>query len=140
MSTHSQIGILNRDKSITSIYCHWDGYLDHVGRILKEYYDTEEKVKELIALGSLSTLYPKIKPDPDKSHNFDNPAPDTTVAYHRDLGEPWNHTKPETHRTKTNYIMDMKNRCISEIYLFNPKDSTWRHAVGQQFRKYKTEN
>lgn len=43
MGTHSTISIVNRDQdgnviNIRSIYCHWDGYLDHNGRILFQYY------------------------------------------------------------------------------------------------------
>jgi hypothetical protein len=42
-----------------SIYCHWDGYLDHNGRILLEHYDSS-KANELVSLGDMSTLRPEI--------------------------------------------------------------------------------
>jgi len=87
MSTNSRISIARVDGKIDSIYCHWGGYPDYVGRILLEHYNTEEKINELIALGSISSLNSKIKPDDGDEHNFDNPIGDVTVAYHRDRGE-----------------------------------------------------
>jgi len=56
MATRSRIGIVNSDGSVSHIYCHWDGYLEHNGKILYEHYQDEEKVKELIKLGKLSAL------------------------------------------------------------------------------------
>lgn len=56
MSTNSSISMLNDDGTVTSIYCHWDGYLSYNGRILYDHYNDKEKVKQLIALGSLSSL------------------------------------------------------------------------------------
>ena len=41
MGTRSTIAIKNQDGSVTGIYCHWDGYVDHVGVMLKEHYNTE---------------------------------------------------------------------------------------------------
>jgi len=56
MATRSTISIRNEDDTVTSIYCHWDGYIDHNGRILVENYKTEEEVRALLALGNLSSL------------------------------------------------------------------------------------
>ena len=47
MSTRSSIAVKTAD-GIKSIYCHWDGYVDHNGRILKEFYSTDEKVNQLM--------------------------------------------------------------------------------------------
>ena len=55
MGTRSTIGVLNTDGSVTAVYCHWDGYPEHNGKILMENYTTEEKVRELIGLGSISS-------------------------------------------------------------------------------------
>ena len=38
------------------IYCHFDGYMDGVGKELIEKFDTYEKVRNLILLGDISTL------------------------------------------------------------------------------------
>ena len=56
MATRSRIGIENEDGTVSSVYCHWDGYPSGNGRTLVEYYSDREKVKELIALGSISTF------------------------------------------------------------------------------------
>lgn len=55
MSTRSLIGIKD-NKGITSVYCHFDGYLDGVGITLLKYYDTEEKIYELLEKGDMSSL------------------------------------------------------------------------------------
>jgi len=86
MSTRSTI-TLSTPEGYQSIYCHNDGYLSHNGAILKEFYDTEDKVKELIKLGSLSSLEKNLAPEEDQEHNFHNRVDDVTVAYHRDRGE-----------------------------------------------------
>jgi hypothetical protein len=47
-------------KAVKSIYCHWDGYLEHNGSILEKHYSNSPKVNNLIALGDLSSLRPEI--------------------------------------------------------------------------------
>lgn len=57
MSTHARIGIKNKDNTITSIYCHHDGYIENgVGDRLKKYYTDEEKIRKLMKLGDMSAL------------------------------------------------------------------------------------
>jgi hypothetical protein len=56
MSTHSSIGLVHSDGSVSLNFCHWDGYPSYNGRLLLEFYPTLDKVKELIALGDLSSL------------------------------------------------------------------------------------
>ena len=60
-----------------SIYCHWDGYLSHNGRILEESYTDEAKIRELIALGDLSSLGEEI----GVKHPFDTPYDYGSQAY-----------------------------------------------------------
>lgn len=85
MSTRSTIWVKNEDGTFTGIYCHNDGYLEHNGWILFKYYLNPERVKELISLGSLSSLHKYLSTN--MPHTFDNPQKDVTVAYHRDRGE-----------------------------------------------------
>ena len=54
MGTRSRIGVMHGDKC-KSVYCHWDGYLSHNGRILQEHYDSS-KANHLVALGDISSL------------------------------------------------------------------------------------
>ena len=54
MGTRSLVGVMVGDKCRT-IYVHWDGYLDGVGREL-QYYTTQAEVEALIAPGDRSSL------------------------------------------------------------------------------------
>jgi hypothetical protein len=56
MGTRSRIGYELPDHSVVSVYCHWDGYVEHNGKILVEHYLKREDVQELIDGGSMSTL------------------------------------------------------------------------------------
>jgi hypothetical protein len=81
MATRSSISIRNPDGSYTGVYCHWDGYLSHNGRILEENYTTEEKIRELMALGSISSLREEI----GEQHPFDSPIMMDDAAYLADV-------------------------------------------------------
>jgi hypothetical protein len=84
MGTRSRIGIENQDGTVTSSYVHWDGYLSHVGHILHTSYTTEEKIRELMALGDLSSLGKEI----GHKQSFDQPTDrNWCLAYGRDRGE-----------------------------------------------------
>lgn len=118
MSTHSSIGYQDPKTGLFHFsYCHWDGYMSHNGKILRDHYKTLTKVKQLVNLGSISVLKKNIKPPknpqqakfevdnetgngkwiaiPIEKHTFHTPDRDTVVAYHRDRGEKWEHVKPE---------------------------------------------
>ena len=56
MSTRCRIGIKNKDGTITSIYCHHDGYPDGVGEVLVNNYKTEDKIRKLLELGDISSI------------------------------------------------------------------------------------
>lgn len=85
MSTRSNIWMKNEDGTFTGIYCHWDGYLSHNGQILLNHYKDKEKVKKLIALGSISYLDENV--ECPKGHTFEHPIEGYVIAYHRDRGE-----------------------------------------------------
>lgn len=87
MSTRSRIGLEHEDGSISSIYCHFDGYPSGVGQTLIDHYADRAKVEALIALGDLSVLDNEVAPPPGVSHKFGAAAPGVTVAYGRDRGE-----------------------------------------------------
>ena len=55
MATRSRIGIELKDGSILSVYSHWDGYPEWMGRILKTHYNTRQQVAELIDGGDMSS-------------------------------------------------------------------------------------
>jgi len=57
MSTRSRIGIQLKNESVLSVYHHWDGYPEWLGRILKTHYNTRDKVVELIDGGDMSSCW-----------------------------------------------------------------------------------
>ena len=57
MATRSRIGIQLSDESVLSVYHHWDGYPEWLGRILNTHYNTREKVAELIDGGDMSSCW-----------------------------------------------------------------------------------
>jgi hypothetical protein len=85
MGTRSRIGIKNDDGTITSVYCHWDGYLSHNGKLLLEHWDTPKKVKKLLKMGDMAVLGKEIGKKHDY-YNNDNRGNGCTF-YKRDRGE-----------------------------------------------------
>lgn len=74
MSIESHIAIRNLDGTYQSVCCRHDGHLEGVGKILKEHYQDENKVRELISNGGMSSLGSEIN----------SPL---TVFYHRDRNQ-----------------------------------------------------
>ena len=56
MGTRSTIALEYADGTVEQVYCHWDGYLSHNGKILQEHYSNPFKLKQLLALGAMSSL------------------------------------------------------------------------------------
>ena len=57
MATRSRIGIELKNGSVLSVYHHWDGYPEWLGRILKTHYNTRQQVAELIDGGDMSSCW-----------------------------------------------------------------------------------
>jgi hypothetical protein len=110
MATRSNIGILNSDGTVDYIYCHFDGYVEHNGKILNEHYQTESKIHRLMELGDLSVLGPEI----GEQQDFERPVKGTCLAYSRDRGE----TGVEAR--KCSYVDYTKEYFEEYIYLFTP--------------------
>lgn len=103
MSTRSTIAYQDA-SGIHAIYCHWDGYPQHNGDLLLHHYTLPERIKELIALGDISVLQPRLRPLGCQKHSFEAPVPNVTVAYHRDRNEPWDIVKPRTYQTVDEFL------------------------------------
>lgn len=56
MSTRSLISVEQKDGSVKTVYCHFDGYPSHNGRMLEDNYKTLNKANELVSLGNISSL------------------------------------------------------------------------------------
>ena len=96
MGTRSDIIVHCADGKWRRIYCHWDGYLSHNGRILFDHYTDQKKNEKLVGLGDISSLQANI----GRKHPFDAPSygskkweeyqkkyGDMCLAYGRDRGE-----------------------------------------------------
>lgn len=116
MSTRSEIAILNSDGTVTGIYCHWDGYVEHNGKILSEHYQKIEKVKKLISGGDLSSLHREI--EPTAKHSFENPQDDVCIYYHRDREEEWEQTKPKTFKNIFELYNASKKSWCEYLYIY----------------------
>ena len=57
MGTRSRIGLALGPDQIVSVYCHYDGYIQHNGRKLVEHFNTKSAVEELINGGDMSSLW-----------------------------------------------------------------------------------
>jgi hypothetical protein len=88
MATRSAIGVMHGEKAKV-VYCHWDGYIDGVGRTLLEHYDSP-KANHLVALGGISSLGSEVVIPEGVEHSYDAPHADITVFYNRDRGEAGN--------------------------------------------------
>lgn len=121
MSTRSYIGELYKDGSVLFVYCHFDGRPEHHLPILNEYYGTHEKVQELLSLGGISVLAPRVTPNTDENHSFDHPVRDVVIAYHRDRGE---ELETYTARSRSEFE-DCVDDNVSYGYLFEECTGKW---------------
>ena len=87
MATRSTIAKLGKDGIIKAVYCHSDGYLGHVGKVLDEHYKDESKVDELLAHGDISSLNENIGVKLDFNDLKSFIKNKQCRFYHRDRGE-----------------------------------------------------
>jgi hypothetical protein len=150
MATRSKICILypgmkngNIDKdepnTLKYIYCHFDGYFEHVGRILSEYYTDLKRIEELIELGDISSLgellYECEQPDWFDSEQIDEPKLSVTVAYGRDRGERNTHAGTmkiyssfydESDNIKSHLLQRIvKGSLVEYVYVFDVLLNKW---------------
>ena len=110
MSTNAMVA-RKTDDGYECIHVNWDGHLDSVGKALRDVFNADEKVAELIALGDCSTI-----------------ASATSLwdveAYHRDKGEDWVDVKPETFATLAEAMQ----------YYSNPYNYVWEDGKWTAYR------
>jgi hypothetical protein len=83
MGTRSTIALEFADGTVQQVYCHWDGYLEHNGKILQEHYSDPFKLQKLIDLGDMSSLAPNI----GTQHSFGDRVDGECTFYGRDRKE-----------------------------------------------------
>lgn len=95
MATRSTIALEFADGTVQQVYSHWDGYLEHNGRLLVKHYSDPFKLRDLIDLGDVSSLKEEIGIQHAFSHlDSEMPADEyealygnMTTFYARDRGE-----------------------------------------------------
>ena len=126
MSTRSRIGIVNADKTITSIYCHNDGYLSHNGRILMNHYKTAQKVRRLMLLGDLSALGETLGKKCN-ANDYQNRPKGQCIAYKRDRSEiDVDALDSQAINELESYVTDSDQEYV---YLFN--DNKWTYSENE---------
>ena len=123
MATRSAIAIKHGRNTIKSVYCHWDGYPEHNGRILQEYWFTPILINQLIEMGDMSslgaTIGKKVEFDatPEYIQNdFEMAISYQCVFYNRDRGE---NTSSGTFETEADFIEYYDEAGIDYFYLFD---------------------
>lgn len=119
MGTRSRIGVMHGDKC-KSVYCHWDGYLDHNGRILLEHYDSS-KANHLVALGDISILGRNVEIPEGESHCFQEPLDGVTIFYGRDRKE--NGTDFAVHQDFQSFLEQCDSGGVEYYYIM--RDGVW---------------
>ena len=132
MGTRSRIAVMHGDVC-KSVYCHWDGYLEHNGAILQQHYDSG-KANQLVALGDLSSLRPEI----GEKHAFSKLDPignevrehneDWCTFYGRDRGEKG--TEWQVAHTFAEFLQQADD-CAAEYY-YVMRDGIW--YVGSTYK------
>lgn len=139
MSTRSRIGMEMPDGKIKSIYCHWDGYPEGVGKTLENSYTDPKKVEELLDLGDISSLgsfYDKEiskadwtkfdETDPAKREELIKKSADCTISY-KDRGED---CPARVDENEIEFIEKAGRCCEEYMYLFKKDYSgVWRWHI-----------
>ena len=93
MATRSRIGLELANDAVLSVYHHWDGYPQWLGVILRQKFNTREKVAELLDGGDISCI--------DSDTNWNREKVENHVQYYNDRGE---NTEPALHLSFEDYI------------------------------------
>ena len=136
MGTRSRIGVMHGDN-VKSVYCHWDGYLQHNGAILQEHYDSV-KANQLVALGDLSSLRPNIGEKhafsqfelrAEEVAGFKLLTENMCTFYGRDRGETG--TEWKTHTNFVDFFAEVEGSWCEWYYIM--RDGVW--YVGNIYEK-----
>lgn len=123
MSTHAEVGIMHGDVC-KSIYVHSDGYMEYVGKVLLEHYDST-KANFLVAQGDCSMLGKEIGEKIDFSQRLqydDDNVAEQCRFYKRDRGDEGCEYKV------THSIGELLDR-VDASYVYIMKDGVWYVSV-----------
>lgn len=122
MATRSTITVKTKKGTYKTVYCHWDGYPEHVGKILMEYYSKYKTAIQLVNLGDISSLGRHIKPTSKSFHN----------RFDFDSGKYVRTNKPHTFDSKHEnvtcfYIRDRQEKdCKTREYKTYTSEDSWQ--------------
>lgn len=116
MGIRSLIGMENDDGTISNVYCHWDGYVDCVGRTLLVKWCSRESVEALLSLGDLSSLGDDLL---------------ATEAFHRDKGEELR--PPGLALDREQFLSDASHCGAQYCYLIDHGGVWWYSSGGARF-------
>jgi hypothetical protein len=85
MGTRSTIALEFADGTVEQVYCHWDGYLEHNGKILATHYMDPFKVKQLLALGGFSSLCATVEATAETAYT--QRGEDISIGRYKDFNE-----------------------------------------------------
>ena len=138
MATRALIGYLDDNKVLTSTYNHYDGYPDHLGKMLDKHYNSDEKAKFVANEGFISyitddgTIEAKNKMNPEKTRldkewedalydmagQIDSYGADYAYIWYEEDGD-W----VEIKNTGTRSMIDqLANQLASAATMFGPVD------------------
>jgi len=128
MGTRSRIAVMHGEVC-KSIYCHWDGYLEHNGAILQEHYDSA-KANELVSLGDMSSLrsdigtphsFSQFELEEIDREDFVRATENMCTFYGRDRGE--TDTEYKVAHTFAEFLDQCDKSCAEYYYVM--KNDTW---------------
>lgn len=122
MSTHAIVAIRLKNRKSIAIYCHHDGYPEHMIPTLTNNYKTKAQVMELIDLGDTSFLEPNIKL-----------ARKECYAYKRNYVPGYEHMKNDnvmpTSIECDRDLVKYADEQFAYLYVFDELDNRWFHYV-----------
>lgn len=120
MATRSIIGILHDNNTIESIYCHFDGYPSNTGYFLLTYYNTKQKVLDLISKGDLSSIATSFDWNEKELPKINNKIQLTPRHYSKRKDQPEPSTRPIVHDIQIKFFDDLMGEEFK--YLYIPED------------------
>ena len=110
MSTRSNIVLLRKDNSCSAVYCHYDGYLEHNGRMLLDNYSSTKDVRALVSMGDIRSLKPTLDEMVEEGYTDTEDVSAFT---------------PQNFNTLRAYMSQVDTLFIEFIYMWSEEDESW---------------
>ena len=129
MGTRSTIALEFADGTVEQVYCHWDGYLEHNGKILATHYMDPFKLRDLIDLGGFSSLRETVGETAQEAYT--QRGEDCDINKYKDLAEYF----AECQQEEYDYILSNINGVATWFVRCYGTDGKWipiEHAFEYQ--------